>query len=956
MSTKIICRFLTKAKMELIERYRDTSPLGAPGDHPFHCFGAKQDFSLKEGTRERFWVDYCTAVAGIEGPSTNLTLGETLPRESCPLVVDIKLTFDTFAEDADPIDLTVFAKEVVSYIQEAIISKFFIDPLSENNILTCAYLSADEFVRELKNGEEVDALYMRLHFPWCQIPKGDYVESIRKEVVKNMRQFNTASLLGHQPYGDWETCVTSSSTLPLSLYGSFSSAFDDKTRISTDNPFLTLNSLWSYPAKKSPYIPLEDVFDPTASSLVARGLLCGTTISEYDVPFLLPLFLSVTFCSVVRQPRREIVKNAFETDFSTPASLGRSGTIRGTNVEAIAFNKHSFEYKERKESYIIAETMLRLIRPEMFQNYSVWIEIGQALKNLAEDEVDKPDETPPSLLLWISFSIKAFSVVGIPTFISSGPNAIVTDCTNYYYSFPQTFITYKTLAWYARDNSPREYENWHDDWTSASLEKALSCEDSDIAEALGKVYWLDWTVYVTNTTEIWYNFSSGLWRDDPKTVKFRKIISKDFRDRYSRFRIVLSNKILEYKTEKERATGELVLKSIGRLMSKLNNTPSLGSIIVACKSYFYDLGLSQKLDSNPKLTSTSNGVLEVTPYNVIFRKGKPEDFLSVGSLVPFRQDFTWDTPQVVELMTWFGQVFPDQELCRHFCKISASMLRAGNVNKMFLALCGPTGDNSKSMVEKLFCATLRCVRVPVAVFTEKVANSASASPHLARTKGAKGAFFDEPEDNTPLNKGVIKRMTGCDPFFARFLHDNGGEITISFVVFFVCNNVPAIHNPDKAIKKRLKVLPFLSEWVEFPPDTEEERYRQRKFKMDPNFGVRIPFLAPAFLWVMVQFYVPYLKEGLVDPQIVKDYTQSYWNETDIYALFIRESISDTGDIENKITLQRAYDSFKKWHMSYYPGGKTPIPDKSDFKSQMNTKWGAMRDGYWYGKVILDGSV
>src|SRR5690606_1722159 len=151
------------------------------------------------------------------------------------------------------------------------------------------------------------------------------------------------------------------------------------------------------------------------------------------------------------------------------------------------------------------------------------------------------------------------------------------------------------------------------------------------------------------------------------------------------------------------------------------------------------------------------------------------------------------------------------DMLHHFLKFCASCLRGGNNDKIFPIWTGD-GDNSKSMMVKLFESTFGeyCLKFPVQMLSEKAANSGGPTPQLARAKGSRIAFLDEPEDDVTLNKGIIKRFTGGDSFFARLLQDNGGDIKSTFKMILTCNKVPVITNPDPAIKKRVTLFPYES--------------------------------------------------------------------------------------------------------------------------------------------------
>jgi putative DNA primase/helicase len=209
-----------------------------------------------------------------------------------------------------------------------------------------------------------------------------------------------------------------------------------------------------------------------------------------------------------------------------------------------------------------------------------------------------------------------------------------------------------------------------------------------------------------------------------------------------------------------------------------------------------------------------------------------------------------------------------------------------------------------------------CVRLPISCVTQGRGRASNANPEMARARAAKIAIMQEPEDNDTLKGGIIKDVTGGEPYFARFLHDNGREVKNTFKLILMCNKIPVIPNAGKAVENRLRIFPFLSTWVDDAPADPEEQMNQRRFQKDPFFEERIPVLMPAFLWVLKEIYPDYVTEGLEDPPIIKEHTETYWKENDTYQQFINDWICEavhpdgTRDVRAMLTLSKIYTQFK----------------------------------------------
>jgi phage/plasmid-associated DNA primase len=603
----------------------------------------------------------------------------------------------------------------------------------------------------------------------------------------------------------------------------------------------------------------------------------------------------------------------------------------------------------------LSERMIQMITQHRYLREAFWLDIGKALYIS-----DNGGEN--GLLSWIRHTERALTgITNIPEYMRVAETPAET-CRNLYYTFANSTINVQTLAWYAREDSPDRYANWHRDWCMSSMEQALSGLHTDVAVALYRVYWLDF-LYCPIGKGKWFQFKNHRWYETYQGIDLRKAISRDFVRRFESTRMILSRQIHESKDEAFRANGEITMKKITALISKLKTVGFKSSVMSEACEHFKDDKFINLLDSNPEITGVTNGVLEVSGQHVIFRTAKPQDYVSMCTNIPYHANYTWQHPLVQECMKWFGQIFTDRSLLHHFLKFSASCLKGRNSDKIFPIFTGE-GDNSKSMIVKLFESTFNsyCIKFDISNVTGRSMNANGPTPQLARAKATRLAFMDEPEDDVPMHKGIIKKWVGGDSFFGRLLQDNGGDIQVTFKLILTCNKVPIIPNADKAIKNRTRLFPFQSTWVKDAPEDEAEQYRQRRFKMNVNFERRIPILAPAFLWIMSQYYPHYSNEGLADPAIVTETTEAYWRDNDVYAQFAADTIQEVytghGDRDKgaRVTLSEIYSEFKVWFKDAFPGAT--VPTRPIVRSELSSRWGRMDGNAWHGIRIIttDGPI
>lgn len=912
-------------------------------------YGPHARWAIRPHTQSAFWTGYCELVdkfkhgdaATVANPLANMCLAER-PQEVMPTIANF--TFRFHADPADdnnwePYDDT-FLHWICHIYQTVLGEMFAISTEQEVELVAVIMESSTHWYEENRDtGERFMVMEVRMQFPYARVDAGMQTRLVRPRVIQLLRSNNVMAKIQRQPVGDWDQIISSDTVnTPVVMYGSSEVP---------GRPKLEQTHLWHHITSESlesgatpAEIALEDAFVPNNHTHVQQQAV-KADIFENDVPlaFWMPMFLSIGYWPSVLLPKEDIKDNGRFTQ-----------QVRLLHVQAdqqqrpFGAGGRNAQRDDDSEAEL-AERLIPMINPQRFLRESFWLDIGKALY-VANEGAEN------GLLSWIRHTERSVANIQPQPVYLLTAGTISETCRNLYYTFANSAITVKTLAWYAREDSPDRYGTWHRDWCLASMEQALSVLHTDVAIALHRIYWLDYA-YCPVGTGRWFQFHNQRWSEMNQAIALRRAISSDFVKRFENVRMLLARQIHDSNDQAFKDNGELTMKKITVLIGKLKTVGFKSSLMTEASEHFSNPKFMSLLDTNGFLTGVTNGILEVSGDNVIFRHAKPEDYVSMCTNIPYHSHFNWEHPLVRETMKWLGQVFTDKNLLHHFLKFAASCLQGRNSDKIFPIWTGE-GDNSKSMIVKLFESTFSsyCIKFPVELLSDRNKSSSGPSPQLARAKSTRIAFLDEPEDDIPMNKGTIKRYTGGDSFFARLLQENGGDVQATFKMVLMCNKVPIIPNADKAIKNRTRLFPFMSTWVDAPPEDEQEQYRQRRFKKDVTFERRIPILAPAFLWIMSQYYPHYSTQGLADPPIVTETTEAYWRDNDVYAQFAADTIQEVytlkGDRDEsaRVTLSEVYAEFKIWFRDAFPG--TKVPERTVVRSELSTRWGRMQGNAWHG--------
>ena len=919
------------------------------GDSYTHVslYGPRSKWNIQPEKISNFWNTYCDLVfkklqdideSDPNKSSTDLCLAEKYI-DTMPLIAKLNVKFhvESLDDSWEPY-YDDFLYHLCHTYQQVINENFKIVTETSMEFVVVVLESSSHWVEDSNDGEKYMNMEIKLQFPYAHINPGDQQRIVRNRVIQLLRTNNILSKLQRQPIGDWEQIISSNiSNEPVLLYG----GSEVKGR-----PPLKVTHIWSEITKEMledgenpPEIALEDAFETDNHNDVLHQAVPRENFEENNVEYWLPMFLSIGYWPTVLLPKKEF-NGRFNNTYTSKQDNQKTFGMRNGNSSYIDNTDKDIE---------LAEKMIQMLNPERFFKETFWKDVGKALY-IADDGGDN------GILSWIRHSKK--SIEGLRT----TPDFMLVDgsiddtCKNLYYTFSESSITIKTLAWYAREDTRERYADWHRDWCMTSMEKALNGNHTDVCEAIYKVYWLDY-IYSPIGRGQWYKFAKHKWSIMNQALDLRKCISSDFVKRYENSRTLLSKQIHDSEDEGYKSNCEIILKKIAALIVKLKTVGFKSSLVTECCEFFKDDKFTNYLDINPDLTGLTNGVLEINGNVVEFRAAKPEDYVSKTTNIGYNISYHDKHPLILECYRWFGQVFPDKELLHHFLKFSASCLRGKNSDKIFPIWTG-SGDNSKSMMVKLFERAFGeyCIKFPVQMLSEKAANSGGPTPQLARAKGARIAFLDEPEDDVTLHKGIIKRFTGGDSFFARLLQENGGDVESTFKMILTCNKVPVIANPDPAIKKRVSLFPYTSTWIENAPKDINEQYKQRKFQKDPLFDKKIPKLAPAFLWICTQYYPYYDNEKLPNPQLIIEWTESYWRDNDVYAQFAADCIKEhyvdktaERDSSFRASLSEIYQEFKLWFRDAFPG--TRVPERQSVRTELSSRWGRPHGNSWYGITL-----
>lgn len=876
-------------------------------------------YGIDEADMDQFWelygAEYMDGVMGI-AEMTGLYL---------PVLVDMDLKQELVEDHHHGILPTLYEDAFVErlvVIYQKVLADILVDFPKED--LLCILLTKNPYRIE-KGGRAYTKHGFHLHFPMIYVHR--YVQE--NELLPRIRL----------------ECKRMNYSLPVPL----ENALDKSYCRGNSTPWLL------YGSRKDdlldPYL-IDSVFDENGRRLRDwRPMLLtyrlGVPLSPDTLDYYLPQILSTRRegrCpSYTKEPRddltpiRETLQNNTARSFASKNDQPVIFPDRSKTMELAIVSPPKEGTPLPSIEAEIAKDLLQILDVQRSIDFHEWMYVGWVLYNIF-----KGSDT--GLDLWLFFSQK------------SPPHFDEDACRYKWSKMVQKNLTMGTLKHLAREDAPEAYQRVMNHYARPYMDKAVQLNGThhDIALALFQKYENEF-VCASVRDKLWYRFHPPVWSRNEDGVDLRARISNELVHEFEAIAKDWVSKAVQCSDNKDEARFcHKRVDQIMKLITNLKNAPFKTNIMKECTEVFYDAKFFAQLDSNPFLIAFQNGVYDLKEMQ--FRPGRPTDRMSLSMPIPYRNDLSMDHPDVAEVQAFLEKIFPDRSLRDYFLNISCEVFIGGNSNKIVQFWSGE-GDNGKSVTQSLFEKMLGpySIKLPTSLLVGKRTQSSSACPELARAgNGVRMAMLQEPDQKDVINIGILKELSGNDSFFARGLYKEGCEIQPMFKLVLVCNDPPKLPYNDRATWNRIRVIPFESTFTDHPPETPEEQLAQKRFPKDKYFNKKIPNMATAFAWFLLE-HLRTRPSMQHEPDKVKLATSSYQQRNDVLRQFIDETIV-TDDQGGALTLKTIYEHFKEWFRESVPQGK--IPTRTDIREYLTRQWGDPLVGgiggmRWEGRSIIN---
>jgi P4 family phage/plasmid primase-like protien len=293
------------------------------------------------------------------------------------------------------------------------------------------------------------------------------------------------------------------------------------------------------------------------------------------------------------------------------------------------------------------------------------------------------------------------------------------------------------------------------------------------------------------------------------------------------------------------------------------------------------------LDHDPWVLNTPGGLVDLKTGKL--GPSDPDALCTKATSVP--PDFAGSAPEWRRFLaeTTGGDVELEQYLQR-LCGYALT----GSTKEQHLTFIYGAGGNGKGTFLNTVTDILGDYARTADMNTFTASRNEKHSTDIAMLAGARLVSASETEAGKRWDESKVKLLTGGDKVTARFMRQDNFFFYPQFKLVFIGNHRPEIRTVDRAMKRRIQMVPFTIEPA----------------RVDGDLGVKLREEAPAILAWMIEGALMWQRDGLNPPAIVRASTAEYFKDEDAIGRWLGERVDTAA--EGRETMQELYDSYRQW--------------------------------------------
>ena len=561
----------------------------------------------------------------------------------------------------------------------------------------------------------------------------------------------------------------------------------------------------------------------------------------------------------------------------------------------------------------IIEIMNKCISPIRANDYNSWIEVGMCLYNIEESDNDS------CFKLWDDFSKQSDKYDEV-------------ECCKKWHSFRKGGLNVGSLYYFGQQDNPMEMKNIISKRVTNDL-KLCDGSHNAIASITYKLL-KDEFICATSDGKLWFYFDGNIWKEDKDNLELRRNLSNIVLKQFDRSLHILRMEAPIDDMESDASSNNTLNKKskmINKIRDNLKDHNFKKHVIQECVEFFYEPKFMEKLDSNPNLIGFNNGVYHIKEKRFI--QGNPKDYVSLSTGYNYSETKNNELYNYVE--HYFKTLHPIEEQRAYHVKTLSRQLFGDNGMELFHIHCGHNGSagggKTKSWEINKLCLGNYVQKFDVGYLVNQKRKEATApAPEYRLWKGRRMIYCTEPNPGETLNSGVMKDLTGGEQIVYRMLFSNQfDEYIPQFKVHIMTNDLPKIDGTDEGVKRRVRVLPYVSKFVTTDDEVDKSEYI---FKADSEITYMFrdnDSLKMEYMRYLLDNYNHSWKYTMT--KTIKESSEEYLCENDGVGRFVSEYLER--DKDSFVTLKEIKEQLKS--CDYYDGKPNVL--KNRLERVMKTK-------------------
>lgn len=317
--------------------------------------------------------------------------------------------------------------------------------------------------------------------------------------------------------------------------------------------------------------------------------------------------------------------------------------------------------------------------------------------------------------------------------------------------------------------------------------------------------------------------------------------------------------------------------------------PRLESMVALAHSDPRIAVASEDLDGDPYLFNCATGTIDLRTGEL-----RPHDHADrLTKISPVRYQEGAGCP------TWhkfLQEILPEPEL-QAFMRRWFGWCLTGVVNAEVLPIFYGTGANGKSTMVNVLLELLGDygMQAPQDLLMVKRREHPT---ELADLHGRRLVASAEIEEGVRLNESLVKQLTGRERVRARYMRQDFFEFDPTHKLVLLTNHKPTIRGSDKGIWRRLKVVPFEVTIA----DADQDKHLADKLRAE----------LPGILAWAIEGCLEWQRDGLGEPQKVRDASAEYQSEQDVIGAFLDECCEVVEDDAVYTLFKVLFGTYQEW--------------------------------------------